>query len=170
MALTPIQKHLITGLLIFGVEKDAIVGIVSALETEEQQCRMMEWMSEHEGASTSDIPDIHSVSSQREVIRLSGSVLHIDSVGVANDGHVLIYTREVRANGENIGTDRSRGWEDPARANDERSSGTEGTTGRRGVREGVPARGAEEHGEAVHDVKHSLKTDREYALCSTSGW
>lgn len=55
MALTNIQKYLIAGLRIFNVEKDAIVGIVSALETEEQQCRLMEWMAEHEGATTSQI-------------------------------------------------------------------------------------------------------------------
>ena len=55
MALSNLQKHLVDGLHIFGVEKDAILGIVSAMETEEQQCRLMEWMSEHENASTSDI-------------------------------------------------------------------------------------------------------------------
>lgn len=31
MALSPAQKHLIVGLRFFGVEKDAIAGIVSAL-------------------------------------------------------------------------------------------------------------------------------------------
>lgn len=40
MALTKLQKHLIVGLRIFGVENDAIVGIVSAMESEEQQCRL----------------------------------------------------------------------------------------------------------------------------------
>lgn len=55
MALSNFQKHLITGLLLFGVERDAIVGIVSAMETEEQQCRLMEWMCEHEGATTAQI-------------------------------------------------------------------------------------------------------------------
>lgn len=55
MELTNIQKHLIIGLEIFNVEKAAIVGIVSAMETEEQQCALMEWMAEHEGATTSEI-------------------------------------------------------------------------------------------------------------------
>ena len=55
MALTEAQKHLIVGLRIFGVEKDAIVGIVSALPRPEQLDEMMEWMCEHEGASTSAI-------------------------------------------------------------------------------------------------------------------
>ena len=55
MELTNIQKHMIVGLKIFNVEKDAIVGIVAAMETEEQQCALMEWMAEHEGATTSEI-------------------------------------------------------------------------------------------------------------------
>lgn len=55
MQLTEAQKHLIRGLLIFSVEKDAIIGIVSILRTEQQQCTMMERMSEHEGAMTSGI-------------------------------------------------------------------------------------------------------------------
>lgn len=55
MELTNIQKHLIVGLRIFGVEKDAIVGIVSAMETEEQQCALMEWMAENERAKTPEI-------------------------------------------------------------------------------------------------------------------
>lgn len=55
MELTNIQKHLIFGLRIFDVEKDAIVGIVSAMETEEQQCALMEWMAENEGAKTPEI-------------------------------------------------------------------------------------------------------------------
>ena len=55
MALTEAQKHLIVGLRIFGVERDAIIGIVSALQKPEQQDAMMEWMCEHEGATTSEI-------------------------------------------------------------------------------------------------------------------
>ncbi len=55
MALTNAQKHLIDGLRIFGVEMDAIIGIVCALEKPEQQDEMMEWMSEHEGATTAEI-------------------------------------------------------------------------------------------------------------------
>lgn len=55
MALSMAQKHLIAGLRLFGVEKDAIVGIVSALPNPEQQDKMMEWMCEHEGASTAEI-------------------------------------------------------------------------------------------------------------------
>ena len=55
MGLTNIQKHLIVGLRIFNVQKDAIVGILCCMDTEERQCRLMEWMSEHEGASTPQI-------------------------------------------------------------------------------------------------------------------
>ena len=55
MELTMAQKHLIAGLRLFGVEKDAIVGILSALPQPKQQDEMMEWMCEHEGASTAEI-------------------------------------------------------------------------------------------------------------------
>lgn len=55
MALTNAQKHLIDGLRIFGVEMDAIIGIVCALEKPEQQRAMMEWMCDHEGATTAEI-------------------------------------------------------------------------------------------------------------------
>ena len=55
MGLTEVQKCLITGLKIFGVEKDAIVGIMLALPKEEQQIEMLEWMRSNMGASTSDI-------------------------------------------------------------------------------------------------------------------
>ena len=55
MELSALQKHLIVGLRIFDVEKDAIPGIVSAADTPEKQMRLMEWMSEHEGASTAEI-------------------------------------------------------------------------------------------------------------------
>ena len=53
--LTMAQEHLIAGLHIFGVETDAIVGIVSVLKTPEQQDAMMEWMCEHRGATTPEI-------------------------------------------------------------------------------------------------------------------
>ena len=55
MALTEAQKHLICGLNIFGVEKDAIAGIVSALKTPAMQDEMMEWMCKHKGATVSEI-------------------------------------------------------------------------------------------------------------------
>lgn len=55
MELTMAQEHLIAGLHIFGVETDAIVGIVSVLKTPEQQDAMMEWMCEHRGATTPEI-------------------------------------------------------------------------------------------------------------------
>lgn len=55
MALSPAQKHLIVGLRFFGAEKDAIAGIVTALPKPEQLDEMMEWMCEHEGASTAEI-------------------------------------------------------------------------------------------------------------------
>ena len=55
MELTETQKLLIRCLLLFGVEKDAIVGIISALETPEQVDGMMEWLCENRNATTSDI-------------------------------------------------------------------------------------------------------------------
>ena len=55
MELTETQKLLIRCLLLFGVEKDAIVGMISALETPEQVDGMMEWLDEHRTATTSDI-------------------------------------------------------------------------------------------------------------------
>ena len=55
MALTDAQKHLIIGLRIFGVEKDAIYGIVEALPEHAQQDALMEWMCDHREATTSDI-------------------------------------------------------------------------------------------------------------------
>ena len=48
-------KLLVRGLMIFGVEKDAIVGISAALQTEEQQYKLMDWMVENRGATVSDI-------------------------------------------------------------------------------------------------------------------
>ena len=47
MELTEVAKHLITGLHLFGVERDAIVGIPLILEKEEQQIELMEWMANH---------------------------------------------------------------------------------------------------------------------------
>ena len=55
MELSPAQKHLIRGLMILGVEKDAIAGIVAGLPEPEQLDEMMEWMCDHWGASTSQI-------------------------------------------------------------------------------------------------------------------
>ena len=55
MELSEAQKHLILGLRIFGVEKDAIYGIVSALSEPEQQDEMMEWMCDHRNATTAQI-------------------------------------------------------------------------------------------------------------------
>ena len=55
MELTETQKLLIRCLLLFGVGKDAIVGIISALETPEQVDGMMEWLDEHRTATISDI-------------------------------------------------------------------------------------------------------------------
>ena len=49
MELSEAQKHLIRGLLILNVEKDAIAGIVSALPKPEQLDELMEWMGETYG-------------------------------------------------------------------------------------------------------------------------
>lgn len=50
MKLTETQKLLMTGLKVFGVENDLIVGIMLMLQEEDQQEQLMEWMAEHEGA------------------------------------------------------------------------------------------------------------------------
>ena len=55
MALSEAQKHLIHGLMLFGVEKDAIVGIVSAVKTPEHLDAMIEWMCENLEASVPEI-------------------------------------------------------------------------------------------------------------------
>lgn len=55
MGLSMAQKHLITGLRIFGVEKDAIVGIVSMLPNPAQLDAMMEWMCQNEGAKATEV-------------------------------------------------------------------------------------------------------------------
>ena len=55
MEKTESLKLLIRGLRIFGVEKDAIVGIASGLQTEEEQYELMDWMAEHRGATQEDI-------------------------------------------------------------------------------------------------------------------
>ncbi len=52
MELSPAQKHLINGLHLFGVERDAIVGIAMMLNTPEMLDEMMEWMAEHIEAGT----------------------------------------------------------------------------------------------------------------------
>ncbi len=55
MALSEAQKHLIDGLKIIGVEKDAIPGIVSILNAPQRLDAMMEWMCEHKEANLSEI-------------------------------------------------------------------------------------------------------------------
>lgn len=52
MELSPAQKHLIDGLHLFGVERDAIVGIAMILSTPEMLDEMMEWMAQHIEAGT----------------------------------------------------------------------------------------------------------------------
>ena len=59
-----------------------------------------------DGVSGSDISDTFSTPEQREVVYLPGTVLHIDSVGAANDGNPIIYAREVITNGKDLGADR----------------------------------------------------------------
>ena len=54
MELSPAQKHLIKWLRYYGIEKDAIVGIVASLEKPEQLDKMMEWMSEHRELTTQE--------------------------------------------------------------------------------------------------------------------
>ena len=55
MRLSEAQKHLIIGLKIFGVEKDAIPGIVMSLPKPEQLDALMEWMCGVRAANTSEI-------------------------------------------------------------------------------------------------------------------
>lgn len=52
MELSQAQKHLIDGLHLFGVERDAIVGIAMVLNTPEMLDEMMEWMAQHIEAGT----------------------------------------------------------------------------------------------------------------------
>ena len=62
MELSEAQKHLIKGLkLIWKVETDAIIGIVSVLQTREQLYDMMSWLCEHEGASTAEMKSATSI-------------------------------------------------------------------------------------------------------------
>ena len=55
MKLSETQKLLMSGLKVFGVENDLIVGIMLLLQDEDQQERLMEWMAEHEGATPETI-------------------------------------------------------------------------------------------------------------------
>ena len=55
MMLTETEILLIRGLKLFKMETDAIVGILLSLREEEQPVELMEWMSQHEGATESDI-------------------------------------------------------------------------------------------------------------------
>ena len=55
MKLSETQKLLMSGLKVFGVENDLIVGIMLLLQDEDQQERLMEWMAEHEGAKPETI-------------------------------------------------------------------------------------------------------------------
>lgn len=54
-ALTKAQKHLIAGLILFGVEEEAILGIMMGLDTPKLQDSMMEYLDENRNATTSDI-------------------------------------------------------------------------------------------------------------------
>ena len=55
MALTQTEKHLINGLKVFEVEKEAILGIVAALRTEKQQWAMINYLVNNRQATQSDI-------------------------------------------------------------------------------------------------------------------
>ncbi len=55
MMLTQTQELLIDGLKVFKVKKDLIIGILLMLQEEDQQMELMEWMSNHEGATPSQI-------------------------------------------------------------------------------------------------------------------
>ena len=51
VALTPDEKHLIRGLMIFKVPMEQITGIMLMLESQTQQREMMQWMAEHKTAT-----------------------------------------------------------------------------------------------------------------------
>lgn len=53
--LTKEQKLLIRGLKIFKMTLEETIAIVLALETREQQIELMQWMTEHREATSSDI-------------------------------------------------------------------------------------------------------------------
>ena len=53
--LTRAQKHLLHGLKLFGLTIDEAVGVMLALETPEQEDKLMFWMAENKTATPSDI-------------------------------------------------------------------------------------------------------------------
>ena len=62
MELTQVEQDLINGLVIFGVEEQAVIGILSGLKTEQQQEQMIDYLIANEGASQSDILSESSIS------------------------------------------------------------------------------------------------------------
>lgn len=52
-----------------------------------------------DGVSGCDISDSFGIPWQKEVIYLPGTILHIDSVKMSKDGHILMYAREVKKDG-----------------------------------------------------------------------
>ena len=55
MALTEVQKTLIQGLVEYGVEKEAIPGIILSLKTEEKQWEMIDYLLDNRQATQTDI-------------------------------------------------------------------------------------------------------------------
>ena len=55
MALTQTEKHLITGLKLFGLEEEDQEAIFLVLQKEEQQTALMEYMSKHLNADGSEL-------------------------------------------------------------------------------------------------------------------
>ena len=54
-SLTQTELDLIRGLMIFGVEREAIIGIMIALKDEDSQWQMIDFMVEHQQATQEDI-------------------------------------------------------------------------------------------------------------------
>ena len=55
MELTSTQKLLMNGLELFGVEKEAMIGILISLQKEEEMRELMNYMAENQQANQEDI-------------------------------------------------------------------------------------------------------------------
>ncbi len=55
MALTETDKDLINGLVMFGVEEKAIIGILSGLKTQDMREQMIDYLLNNREATQSDI-------------------------------------------------------------------------------------------------------------------
>ena len=88
----------------------------------------------YDGVSGRDIADTYGIHKQQEVIYLPGVSYKVDSFTTANDGHPLIYVKEIANNEVQIGKGNNDGQKSESfrnGENDRRVSGREGNDGRR---------------------------------------